>query len=53
MLCWILLYIKHDFPFGLKQIKLCKIRGGTGVRKGISEHAEEIIYAIEHKLLFL
>lgn len=26
---------------------------GTGIRRGISEHAEEIIYTIEHKLFFV
>lgn len=43
-----LLYIKHNFPLRLKKVKLCKIRRGMG----ISEHAEEIIYTIEHKLFF-
>lgn len=32
---------------------MCEIHGGTGIRRGISEHAEEIIYTIEHKLFFV
>lgn len=52
MLWEILLYVKHNFPYRLKKIKLCKIHGDIGIRRRISEHAEEMIYTIEHKLVF-